>query len=185
MRAASVDARLQPVVNLIPNPSFEINTTTWASAWVTDERTPDGQSGAYALTMTKLDVPNTPYLILPQPLTTVGPISLRARVKSPDTIRGELRFSGDSGEISRPGFTAHSDGAWTDLVFSTEIPLGTSIVRVIFFPEASDPGYTFAIDSVMLTRTPQPIPYADGDTPGWRWLGTPHASPSVGYPRLA
>lgn len=43
-------------------------------------------------------------------------------------------------------------------------------------------GATFDVTMAMATEGSMLWPYADGDTPGWRWTGTAGASESVGYP---
>lgn len=39
-------------------------------------------------------------------------------------------------------------------------------------------------DNLMITEGPNVYRYQDGDSPGWKWTGTAHASASVGWPNI-
>lgn len=79
---------------------------------------------------------------------------------------------------------ALNPGVWTlikaDMACNT---LASVYFRTFGFLTQSAPtGFEFKLGpSIAVIDSEAPLEYADGDTPGWKWLATPHESASVGY----
>ncbi|GEB46932.1 hypothetical protein MTE01_28770 [Microbacterium testaceum] len=69
------------------------------------------------------------------------------------------------------------------MVFTVPASATQSFVRL--FGGAVTPGEYTTWDDFAVVDGVYTGPYVDGDLPGCLWRGTPHASTSVGYPRLA
>lgn len=76
----------------------------------------------------------------------------------------------------------------TRLYWSRVPPVGANRVKVdayVFAPGAPYAvGTLFRASKVMVTEGSERLAYRDGADLGWRWLGTPLQSESVGYPAL-
>ncbi|MFI1796544.1 fibronectin type III domain-containing protein [Streptomyces sp. NPDC020379] len=64
-------------------------------------------------------------------------------------------------------------GEWQRITVTGKAPAKTTQVHALFVFDNQTDGESYQVDAVMLTKTPGPVEYADGDTTGWRWNTTP------------
>ena len=79
-----------------------------------------------------------------------------------------------------PKYDRTKTNQWQRITRTVTFTQPTSAVRIRFYAPL---GGTIYIDSVMLTPGTTAPAYADGSSPGWKWLGTPHNSASRGAPK--
>ncbi len=93
--------------------------------------------------------------------------------------------AGSAGSSQGPDTTL-VPGVWTRLSVVAVAPLTALAVRLDIDGGAGyipwQVGDTLDATMAMITLGSTVWVYADGDTPGWRWTGTPGASASVGWP---
>jgi hypothetical protein len=76
-----------------------------------------------------------------------------------------------------------SNGNWVQVSTSEICPPGATRMQIYLgVPDSSPLGTEFEVDSLMLVSKEYDGPFCSGDTYGWIWEGTPHASTSIGYP---
>lgn len=77
-------------------------------------------------------------------------------------------------------------GTWYPIEFTATAPAGT--VSVFVYQDVSMPLSVWAVGDtidgtgLVVTQTPTRWRFADGGSPGWRWLGAANTSESAGYP---
>lgn len=75
-------------------------------------------------------------------------------------------------------------GTWTRIAGTWTIPAGVAFIRPYWYYANSDAsivvGSTLDATALMATEGPTLYAYADGNSPNWRWDGTPNASTSRG-----
>jgi hypothetical protein len=179
-------------VNLITNPSFEVDTAGWAGTGATIARsTAFAGSGAACAALT---------------CTAAGNASARNNSRFP--VTAGLAYS--AGAVFRPGSTLRSVVVYVDFydagglriglsgggpvpevagVFTRAIaenrvaPVGAVTAQVICEIASQVVGEVHYVDSVIAVRAATVPAYFDGDDPKYRWTGTAHASTSA--PALA
>jgi hypothetical protein len=173
-------------INLVTNPSFETNTTGWGvSAGATIARVTSGftsgsgiTSGASALevTLAATNQSGATFTVPAVEQNTQYTLSMDVTGISGDLTNFGLRVSGAGGtwgitaaQTLTPGATVRLHTTFTSNVAATSASIfawrsgvagGTGVVR---------------IDSVLFEKY-NAAPYMDGDTPGYTWDGTAHAS---------
>jgi hypothetical protein len=96
----------------------------------------------------------------------------------------EQRPVGAGGNISGP-VTPLTPNVWTRISVTGTLGPTTTTVNPTFYvngPFTYDAGDYVDVDGTMVTEGATLQPYADGDTPGWRWTLAAHNSTSIGYP---
>lgn len=202
MRAAGIDLRLAPVVNLAPNPNvvgtfgygstgncaFSVSTEWAASGATSAMLTPTtassdsfvavaGDVGAIRLGM----VPGRTYTAsatVYTPTAQAGPLSSVARAiqfytKAPSQSGG--------GYVSRASPQGPVTGS-ARVAVTVTIPSDATEAFVRLYNGASIGNGVVYWDEIMVHEGTVVGDYFDGDTPGARWLGTPNASRSVRWP---
>lgn len=86
--------------------------------------------------------------------------------------------------VGGPGNSSISipPGVWTKVAGSKKFDssiMGSSF-KFGYYRGTPTAGETVYLDSVMITKVPQPSVYSDGNTSGWFWNGTPGNSTSTG-----
>jgi len=116
--------------------------------------------------------PNTLYTIVAE----ISPIGTARQIGT------GIEFTGDTNRYQV--YTTETSLRKQRLVRTWTSPATMGGVRYIWFfvSGTMNIGDQFAVHRVMLVEGNYTGPHSDGDTPGWRWDGAPHASPSVGYP---
>lgn len=188
MRAAAVDGRFVVTRNLVTNPKLRSDTTGWLPVRSTASH-PDGTYTrltcieAFTGGAVRLDQAQRSNVTPGQLVTAL------AWGRSTKVIATSLQFfnavTSLIGQVSSP-INGDASGNWQAFRITAVVPPTAVTARLLLLNVS-----TFAIGDVMDWRDvmihPGPIPYAyaDGDTPGWVWDGTPGASTSRGYPRPA
>lgn len=70
----------------------------------------------------------------------------------------------------------------TRLSITVAVPTGATEIFIRFYNGSNVATETVVWGSIMLTEGSKVVPYYDGNSPGFRWEGTPSESKSVGYP---
>lgn len=191
-----------PVTNLVTNPSFEVDTagwelvasaglasgptmtvsTAWASAGSRSCRVQFTNANDTVSRRVDLQTPRTASNI---PVTAGVSYSARAAVNVLDAASlgtGLALFWIDSASAVISGsYGAVSTATGVQGVTVTGVaPAGATGVAVLFITEtnAANDVVDFYADAVMIAEGTTIPDYDDGDTPGWDWSGTPHASTS-------
>lgn len=180
---AATAAELGPVSeNLLPNPSFETNTTGWLVTGGVLTRTQEvaATAGAWRGKITR---------------SGTGPVTLRTQATVPTFNGYTYRFQADRGTTG-PAWSLQVE--WRNLqnvvVATTTVPQDPASASGVMDAVAPPGGLsawprlisygTAWPDALMFTRTDNvgtPPDYFDGDTPDtstvtYSWTGTPHAS---------
>jgi hypothetical protein len=102
---------------------------------------------------------------------SAGPVQIGIKwVANPDTVTPIISQSA-------------SNGNWVTASVSAICPNeATSMFVWMGVPDNTALGTEFEIDQLMVVSKDYSGPFGTGDTYGWEWEGTPHASTSKGYP---
>lgn len=192
------DGGLVVVTNLVTNPSFEVDTAGWAvnafggaltreSGWASV----GAWAGRYIKTGTGYGGAITPTGTAGMPVVGGAAYSFRAVLNiasNPQAIRCLLTWYTAAGAVDSTGYgtaeqvAAGLTGVRTLTFTNVAAPAAAAFVAV----EIASTGnmgaadtLSFYFDAVMLTAGSTVPAYGDGDTAGWQWTGTPHASTSV------
>lgn len=163
------------ITNLITNPSFETNTTSWilncngGSGAVSNEQK---YTGSLSLKFTPSTTSGfTGICVSPAPGNNGDQYTFSAYVYSPTTQNINLAADGYGAS------TYASIGPNWQRMSAT----GTKINNNALYVRAQNPtGQPFYVDSVMVTKSDTLYPYADGTYYGWGWSGAAHGSTSTG-----
>ena len=116
-------------------------------------------------------IPGRRYTVMVKMKASTGPVNLGLKwIANPD-VYGPV--------ISE----AASNGVWTTVRGSAISPdNATHLALWIGVPSNTVIGTEFEIDQLMVVSKDYNGPFGTGDSYGWEWEGTPHASTSIGYP---
>ncbi len=86
------------------------------------------------------------------------------------------------------GFVPAAPGVWTRIATTFTVPAGVAGIAVVLDRDSQGSngaqdwqvGDTFDATSLMVTKGSTLYNYAEGNSPGWNWTGTPNASTSFG-----
>lgn len=190
--------------NVLPNPSAEVNTTGWEGIYGTLSRVENGPladaRGAWML-QASAGGANTSLVIRTAgaasarfPATPGQWVAARAQAAGVDMrVRAVIVFLSSAGTgvgtMLGPLVTV---GAGAPVIHAAQAPATAVTYRVEWqaSPVAGGTvtaGATFALDAAMVAASwtedearAAVASYADGDSRGWAWEGTPHASASRG-----
>lgn len=186
------------VRNVVPNPSFEVNTfgwngtnaslatsTVWADSGVRSLRvtnTATTNTGDFRIAGTGLNV-------IPGELEVGKTYRISARLHMPAAPTGGFgRSPGVLVFISTNGSTwveyfgpkpPAAAGTYT-VSHTVAIPSNATGVIIAFGAASSTASQYFYYDSIMVTEGSTTYTYGDGTSSGWVWSGVPHESPSTG-----
>lgn len=201
MRALVVDARTQPVVNYATNPSggstggWNTNSGAYPATWDETVRRhgPRSRRSSAAnpnfrlLSLYSTGATSGTGIPVPGAAALHACVWMRAEVPASGGIGASWLVAGTWTPAVRLPLVSLTMGSWTPVRGILDAPAGVTALRILAEVDADTvhpPGtYAWATDA-MVTTHPYPIDHADGDTPGWRWDGTPHASASRGRPTL-
>lgn len=188
MRAGVVDQRTRPIKNIWDS---IVTSTNWSKLQYNAgdvsspalERITSESRPFIRATQPSTPVAGQPGFYITQMLLPTGRqyrLSMWIRISKPTTLNIYIRDWGVGDYVITP--TALSANTWTR-VNCLYTPVGSQGVSILArgiavndFPA----GTTMDARDVMITEGPILFPYADGDTPGWKWLGTPGLSASAG-----
>jgi prepilin-type N-terminal cleavage/methylation domain-containing protein len=182
-----------PVTNLVINPSGEPNLTGWAyslgtggvgsRAWTSGTAV----SGSNFQRTTWTTAPTTEVAAMYTVSGTVAGNTYTARASArPSWAGAQMRiqfYFNPGGYYSSCPSYAVTAAIWTSQTCTKTAPAGTttSQIQASFFngtrPAAGD---TLDADAFMLVDGSTIGNYADGDSAGWSWTGSAHASTSTG-----
>jgi hypothetical protein len=157
--------------NLITNPSFETNTTSWSGTNATI-----AQSSAFYYTGTKS--------LKVTPSTTTGKVSFTATTVSSTVYRFSTYVYTEINKNIRVSITSPATngtttavayGNWTRLDVSFTANATSTVVNI----ESIDSTDPFYVDAVMLEASATLNDYFDGSSYNSTWTGTAHASTST------
>lgn len=179
----------QTITNLITTPSFEVDTAGWSGINGTLSRvtTVSRFGSAAARYESDTSTTGTRYadhdagasVTEGQTYTSSG-YALGGSTFTHVRLDISWRDAADSQISVSLGTEVSLSSTWQRVSNTATAPAGavTAQTRFVLTP---DPGSTAAhafVDAAMLTEGGQLLGYGDGDTPGWHWTGTPHASTS-------
>lgn len=183
--SGATESSLTPsVVNYVNNPSFETNTTSWASTSgcgspTSSRNTTQFFSGIASLQLNTTAIDQCVYLASPYIVTTSGrTYTMSAWVKGSGSAQLTLS-SHPSGTVLGSSSTVTLSTTWQRLTVTATTGGSTIDVYPVIWQRTSG-AQTMYIDAVMATETSYLTNYADGGTSGWSWLGTVNNSTSTG-----
>ncbi len=176
------------ITNLILNPSFEV-TTDWTSTggdYVVHNSNAKANFGTYSGVRTVnhawgiwgeyfqhdyVVTPGATYTLSAYSLINIGAVNISTILVA---VQDDWTWI-----VSN---TPHDNyGSWTRYSITWTQPVGQTIVRICLNANGDDTSVgTWYWDGVMLTQGSTVYNYADGNSPGWVWNGTPNASTSTG-----
>lgn len=185
------------ITNLMTNPSFEANTTSWSSNVATMTReTAWSDSGTYSVRSSPNSASNDTFM---SPGGDLGGLRLGMTPGKTYTLSAAIRLTGaQTGTLSG---SARRVTAWytvagshtqvatvaaanaagsTRLSFSFSIPSNATAAWIRLYNGASSGGGDVWWDSVILTEGSTATPYLDGNSDGWIWNGVQNNSTSTG-----
>lgn len=101
-----------------------------------------------------------------------------------DATNTQIGSTASSPNINIPGGVVAA-GVWYPIEFTATAPAGT--VSVFVYQDVSMPLSAWAVGDtidgtgLVVTQNPTRWRFADGSSPGWRWLGAANTSESAGY----
>lgn len=167
--------------NLITNPSFETNTTGWASAWgdTLAQDTSASSVGDASLKITAIGAAGGGAYFEITGLTTSTDYTFSADVWA-ESVSGTLNLNVFTSALTNLGASdSHiQDGDWHRLTVTVNSAANTTLLFAIF-SSAAGASQIFRIDAAQVEATAYATPYADGSLgDGHTWSGTAHASTS-------
>lgn len=177
-------ARLR--TNRLPNPSFEGASPNYAwsaGASPTVSTLSGGVFGGQFRRLTKTvagAVSLTHSGALADIPVLAGEVwTISAYVRGTPGMQAQMRMSYDSGTTLGTPITLTSATEWVRISMTREQP-SDNIMRVhVLSPGTTSVGDVLDIDAVLAERTPDLLPYFDGETPNAEWTGPENASPST------
>lgn len=174
-----------PITNIIINPSFETDTAAWgpqAGATLVQDYFQQ-YSGLYDLKVTAINggsgVNGVSSTI---PVTAGNTYRASAWVKAPSGLTLYFIIDEYNGAtyVAQTAKTFIGTGEWQRVDATRTVVSGTGIRPSVRKPTADTTLKGYYVDAVMITEGTDLYAYADGDSPGWIWNGTPHSSTSTG-----
>lgn len=176
--------------NLVPNPSFEVNTTGWSSSSATLTRTTAQlQVGAASLNAVITTVASTPTVNCQRVPVIAGrtyTVSAYGRSQTGTRTTGvkAIFYRGDGSIALNPTVagTSSATGVWTRRSSTVVAPADAESAGAIVFYTGASVSDVHQIDAVMLEESAALNTYFDGDTSGAFWRTNAHGSASIiGY----
>lgn len=179
----------QTITNLIVNPNFELNGSSWSGSNVTPSRTTSTyHRGVASLSFQHTGAVSDGYIQSASFPVTAGQIYRGSmyvrRTGATTTVNPWLVFRDASNAViaTVSGGTSSlpASTGWVQKSVNATAPANATSAGLwlgIVQPGTSD---TFYIDSAMVTLSATLFEYADGSSPNWNWTGTANASSSSG-----
>jgi hypothetical protein len=176
--------------NQITNPSFETNTTNWASAQATAVRSSDfsyADNNSYKVTMSSAADSNTAYIIPTVPSTGSYTFSMYVYIPTSSTIAGRtISVDSEGGtasitNISQTNATLTA-GKWVRFSVTKNVTTAGTLVLVIRLSGTLSTaiGQNIYFDAAMLENSGSANQYFDGNSSGIStWSGTVNNSTSI------
>lgn len=203
MRESVIDMGSRPIRNQVPHPkgptvsnwTFAQNTGLGAVGVVSTEVDTDGTTFR-RVTRPAEDTANTwRYFFVPLDraieLAPAGAkITVLLRVRCSNLLANGLGVQLSAGNtiptIGSASTAPVIANAWTwvrcEITLNAQVSTNSVGIYIMLGTSSFTPPSTFDISHAMLVPGTYTGDYCDGGTPGWRWLGTPGSSESVGYP---
>lgn len=168
------------VRNQIKNPSLEVSANNWTASGGTFTRSSEqsyegAYSGKFVAGASTQNVKSNGVNV------TVGQsVALTMQTyRATSTPQGTVTIYDATNAAVRATSTISASGSWElhELLW-TNNTAGTVSVEARVNNTTADSSSVIYFDAAMLTYTTYNILYFDGDTPGARWVGTPHESVS-------
>jgi len=200
-----------PIANLHPNPKVGVDASGWVvsaaagSVGAQTRETSGGPLGSassfYRRTFTT-GATGSPLIVgtagggtfalpvSPSKTYTVSAYMRRSDANGVKSMRTDVNLYDAAGNADSPDstFTGTSTPAmttgWERRSYTFNTSPTTAYVRIApaFSSPSTAAGDTFDVTGVMMTEGSALYPYADGDSPGWAWVGTSNRSTSTGPP---
>jgi len=173
-----------PITNMALNPSLESSATDWTpsnAANISVLRTQVG--GKWVLQAKRLTTAaaavrisyNTPIAVTNGSTYTVS-ASVTSTVNQ--TLRMDVRLPGGTTVIYSNTFVVTA--GVPQRIYTTGVVTNATVYLAVLVDPAGSVGDIVNIDEVMFTSGSNVYNYADGNSPGWSWSGTPNESTSTG-----
>jgi prepilin-type N-terminal cleavage/methylation domain-containing protein len=174
------------ITNLTSNPSSDIEALPPHGSSLVSRSTAEYRSAPAATCMTKSASASYISLVRPGDLAPIEGAEYRTRVWVKSTVSNILFARRSPGASSTFGTAARTvtPNVWTQVDVSLTVAAGTTsfTTQVGWESGSTAEGAVLCVDDVMVTSGSGLYQYADGNTNGWAWNGTPGLSSSVGPP---
>lgn len=189
MSRLNIDVSAQAVTNLAANPSFYNDVTSVGTYGVASKTveysTERTRSQGAAVKVTATDTSNGSSLglgwILNYSFKAGDKVSWGFWLYNP-MARAFTAYPCTQQNYSLNIIIGCPQNTWTYISASTVVLADTSTLRVGMYGSFNTGEYVYMTNCIAIKDDNIPAYYADGNTPGWKWLGTPGSSVSVGYP---
>lgn len=192
--AVTIAAAVPQLVNLCLNPSLEVDTSNWGTTnAVRSTSASMAPGGSYGLRKTAI-AGGTLQTFYSSGVTSLSQLGLAAgdalsvgtylNTSVAGGAQLQVQFWNGSNTTLMSGQTFVSSlatGITFHRVLNVIVPAGADTVRIIGSTTATTAGDTLDQDGLIIVKgaTLPATGYADGDTTGWSWQGTPGASRST------
>lgn len=170
-----MDARWQPVINQLTNPGMRGGSPGGVLPGWTGAAYIDGEKALMAAASYSDNIAVTPGRRVSARMKLRAPSAGAWRIQIRETLGGLFGARPVLADLSRT-FTA---GETVNIDLTGVLSTGSDGAR-LYVQQAG-----IELHEAICVLDRMPVAYGDGNTPGWRWLGTANASKSVGYPRPA
>lgn len=170
------------VRNYITNPSFETGVTGWTKAGTGGGFTQSSTyswmgaySGALAAGSTAVTADSNTVTV-----PNGGSIAITAYTyRASSTPAGSIVIRDTTNTADRATSTISSTAEWQEHNLTWTNSTGSGAACTIRLNNTTaDSASIIYLDANLATLTTYNLIYGDGDTPGWKWVGTPHSSVS-------
>jgi prepilin-type N-terminal cleavage/methylation domain-containing protein len=172
------------ITNLASNPGGEVERLSPYGSSVVDRSITEFRSGIASSCLTKSSAASYVNFVKSGDLAPVEGAQYRVRAWVKSSVSNILVARRSPGASSTFGTTARTvtPNAWTQIDVTLTVASGTTsfIMQVGWESGSTTTGQTLCVDDVMVTSGPNLYEYADGNSPGWYWTGTPDNSTSSG-----
>lgn len=185
------------ITNYALNPSFEDSVTFSTTAPNGSTRTSDTSRANSGTTSARIGLPAGKTMtnvgvgvFNPSSFTSVGlepgeTYTASAYVYIPSgspSIQVSIQGSGRASATNLPPQQTYTKDQWVRIYRTFTLKSSDGSISVYFLNNETTPGTTtqFWIDSIMITKGTEPPNYADGNSNGWSWSGSPNVSQSSG-----
>lgn len=167
------------ITNVVINPNFEIDTSTWYTPNGTISRTTTSSySGSAALKFDTTAVGQVFYLTSFIPSSQARTYTASIMIKGSGTAVFALSTQPSTNQIANSGNVTLTSN-WQQIKITGTTPTGATSVYPVIYQQASGT-QTAYIDAVMITESTVNYSYADGSYVGWSWTGSANNSTSAG-----
>ena len=188
----------EAISNLVPNPSFESNTTGWSTSAISPSIESVGVvSGSNAVRLTPNNTISDSFIrignngVFPNGVVPGSTYTVSATIYLPAAQTGVIdssrprsiivySWNGATPTVIGQSVRAPNSAGSTRLNTTFTVPSSATALEIRLYNGAQNTSSVVYWDAAMITEGTTLYSYADGNSPNWDWNGTVNASSSSG-----